>query len=157
MAQPRGPVMEARESPEGPLQLWWPRPWTPSDGVWGTTWLSCPPGRGPHLALGSIHTPRVSPSLLAGVCWGGGLVSTRPSVHLSTHPSVILSAHLNPSGKRGAVAGRGRPQRAALAPRPCVGCGYARSSPRTARAPAHGARPCAKDTGTAAGCWALTA
>lgn len=109
----------------------------------------CPPGRRDRAGLRQrSHATCVPQGLLA---WVSGVVA---SFHSPICPSVHPS---EPRGKRGAAEGVAslRWQRW-LAPRPCVGWGYPRSSPCTARAPPLGARPRAKDTGTAPACWALT-
>lgn len=124
-------VMEARESSEGPLQLWWHMPRAPSGGVVGHDLAAPPPGRGDHTwpTLGSTHTPLVFPR----ACWHGSaaVVGSSALTHLSVCPPIIhCPVHPPESLWTAWSSGKGRPaQRAALAARPCVGCGYPWSSP----------------------------
>lgn len=82
-------VMEARESSEGPLQLWWHMPRAPSGGVVGHDLAAPPPGRGDHTwpTLGSTHTPLVFPR----ACWHGSaaVVASSALTHLSVCPPII--------------------------------------------------------------------
>lgn len=124
-------VMEARESSEGPLQLWWHTPRAPSGGVVGHDLAAPPPGRGDHAwpTLGSTHTPLVFPR----ACRHGSaaVVASSALTHLSVCPPIIhCPVHPPESLWTAWSSGKGRPaQRAALAARPCVGCGYPWSSP----------------------------